>query len=46
MVSKRKARNGMSTANYLGIHQQTLRELTDLGQIPAKRDGKPASLLP
>jgi excisionase family DNA binding protein len=28
-----------SAAQYLGIHVQTLRKLTDLGEIPARRMG-------
>ena len=27
-------------ARYLGIHKQTLREKSDLGEIPAKKEGK------
>ena len=27
-------------ARYLGIHKQTLREISDLGKIPAKKEGR------
>jgi excisionase family DNA binding protein len=27
-------------AKYVGVHPQTLRELTDLGRIPARKQGK------
>jgi excisionase family DNA binding protein len=28
-----------AAARYLGIHEQTLRKLTDLGELPARRRG-------
>ncbi|MDA2934800.1 helix-turn-helix domain-containing protein [Acidobacteria bacterium AH-259-D05] len=29
-----------AAAQYLGIHEQTLRKLTDLGDLPARRMGR------
>ena len=27
-------------AQYLGVHEQTLREKADLGEVPARREGR------
>jgi excisionase family DNA binding protein len=39
-IPSQRAFSIAAAAQYLGLHPQTVRELTDLGRIPARRMGK------